>query len=231
MERQPLVSVANAELCKEVGIKKFKHIRNQSTPPTMQSYMDALVNNIAGCPDQDCIPFFQLSLRMVIDIIGKTALGIEFGLSKNTETDGEGDDDDVREFLKEYKRFMEFIKMDLSSSLSTILGLFLPCIQTPCKRLLWRVPGMTNHKVDENERRMCRRIDAIIVGRRRERAAALQRREDDAPLDFIGRLHRGAAGEELLREVDSFVRRRAPDIEELHSRFPYLDKQASNGGG
>ena len=33
-----------------------------------------------------------------------------------------------------------------------------------------------------------RRIDAIIVGRRRERAAALQRREDDAPLDFIGAL-------------------------------------------
>ncbi|KAK3152527.1 hypothetical protein QOZ80_2BG0160190 [Eleusine coracana subsp. coracana] len=310
MGRQPLVIVANAELCKEVGIKKFKHIRNRSTPPptvgslhqdalfltrdstwsamrntvvplyqparlaglipTMQSYVDALVDNIAGCPDQDCVPLCQLSLRMAIDIIGKTAFGIEFGLSKNGETDG-GDDDDVREFLKEYKRSMEFIKMDLSSSLSTILGLFLPCIQTPCKRLLRRVPGTADHKVDQNERRMCRRIDAIIAGRRRERAAALQRRrdDDDAPLDFIAALldamesgkevaledrHVRAlayehliAGtkttaftlssvlylvschprveEKLLREVDGFVPPwRAPDAEELHSRFPYLDQ-------
>ncbi|CAL5059398.1 unnamed protein product [Urochloa decumbens] len=239
MGRQPLVIVANAELCKEVGIKKFKDIRNRSTPPptvgslhqdalfltrdskwsvmrntvvplyqparlaglipVMQSYVDALVANIAGFPDQDCIPFCQLSLRMAIDIIGKTAFGIEFGLSKDPsgEADGGGGDDDVREFLKEYKRSMEFIKMDLSSSLSTILGLFLPCVQTPCRRLLRLVPGTADYKMDENERRLCRRIDAIIAGRRRDRAA---RRHGSggvndgdaaarsAPLDFIAAL-------------------------------------------
>ncbi|PUZ74733.1 hypothetical protein GQ55_1G089300 [Panicum hallii var. hallii] len=242
MGRQPLVIVANAELCKEVGIKKFKDIRNRSTPPptigslhqdalfltrdstwsamrntviplyqparlarlipVMQSYVDALVANIAGCPDQDCIPFCQLSLRMAIDIIGKTAFGIEFGLSKNSagsccgsETDGGEGDDDVREFLKEYKRSMEFIKMDLSSSLSTILGLFLPCAQTPCRRLLRRVPGTADYKMDENERRLCRRIDAIIAGRRRDRAARRRGGDGDAdaaarsaPLDFIAAL-------------------------------------------
>ena len=51
--------------------------------PVMQSYVDTLAANIAACPDQDCIPFCQLSLRMAIDIIGRTAFGIEFGLSKN----------------------------------------------------------------------------------------------------------------------------------------------------
>lgn len=210
MGRQPLVIVANAELCKEVGIRKFKDIRNRSTPPpnvgslhqdalfltrdstwssirntviplyqptrltglvpTMQSYVDALVDSIAACPDQDCIPFCQLSLRMAIDIIGKTAFGIEFGLCKKAADGGGGEgDDDVREFLKEYKKSMEFIKMDLTSSLSTILGLFLPCVQTPCKRLLRRVPGTADYKMDENERRLCRRLDAIIAGRRRDR--------------------------------------------------------------
>nr|TKW37243.1 hypothetical protein SEVIR_1G035600v2 [Setaria viridis] len=323
MGRQPLVIVANAELCKEVGIKKFKDIRNRSTPPptvgslhqdalfltrdstwsamrntvvplyqparlaglipVMQSYVDALVANIAGCPDQDCIPFCQLSLRMAIDIIGKTAFGVEFGLSKDSAGSGCGGgevDDDIREFLKEYKRSMEFIKMDLSSSLSTILGLFLPCVQTPCRRLLRRVPGTADYKMDENERRLCRRIDAIIAGRRRDRAS--RRRDGDgdgdgdaarsAPLDFIAALldamesgggkefaledrHVRAlayehliAGtkttaftlssvvylvschprveEKLLRELDGSAPPggRAPNAEELQSRFPYLDQ-------
>jgi carlactone C-19 oxidase len=242
--------------------------------PTMQSYVDALADNIAWCPDQDCIPFCQLSLRMAIDIIGKTAFGIEFGLSKNaadssdSETDGgEGSDDDVREFLKEYKRSMEFIKMDLSSSLSTILGLFLPCIQTPCKRLLRLVPGTADYKIDKNERRLCRRIDAIVAGRRQERGDGAA---PSAPLDFIAALldamESGGAKEfaledrhvralayehliagtkttaftlssvlylvschprveeKLLREVDAFAPRRAPDADELQSRFPYLDQ-------
>lgn len=319
MGRQPLVIVANAELCKEVGIKKFKDIRNRSTPPpnvgslhqdalfltkdstwssirntviplyqparlaglvpTMQSYVDSLVDNIAACPDQDCIPFCQLSLRMAIDIIGKTAFGIEFGLCKKVADGGSGEgDDDVREFLKEYKKSMEFIKMDLSSSLSTILGLFLPCIQTPCKRLLRRVPGTADYKMDENERRLCLRIDAIIAGRRKDRdRSARDGSSSAAELDFIAALldarKRGGghghgakefvledrhvralayehliAGtkttaftvssvvylvschprveEKLLREVDGFSPRggRAPDADELQSRFPYLDQ-------
>lgn len=254
--------------------------------PVMQSYVDILVANIAGCSDQDCIPFCQLSLRMAIDIIGKTAFGIEFGLSKNaadggggeTEGVGEGEgDDNVREFLKEYKRSMEFVKMDLSSSLSTILGLFLPCVQTPCKRLLRRVPGTADYKMNENERRLCARIDAIIAGRRRDRATRRRGGDGDGdamPLDFIAALldamENGGGGakdfaladrhvralayehliagtkttaftlssvvylvschprveEKLLREVDGFAPRdgRAPDADELQSRFPYLDQ-------
>uniref|UniRef100_A0ACD5YQA6 Uncharacterized protein n=1 Tax=Avena sativa TaxID=4498 RepID=A0ACD5YQA6_AVESA len=311
MGRQPLVMVANAELCKEVGIKKFKDIRNRSTPPptvgslhqdalfltrdstwssmrntviplyqparlaglvpTMQSYVEALADSVAACPDQDCVPFCQLSLRMAIDIIGKTAFGIEFGLIRKNKAQNEGgsaddDDDDVRELLEEYKRSMEFIKMDLSSSLSTILGLFLPCAQTPCKRLLRRVPGTADYKMEENERRLCRRIDAIINGRRRDR----DRGQRSAPLDFIAALldarESGArdlvledrhvralayehliAGtkttaftvssvvyllachprveENLLAEVDAFGvdGGRAPDADDLQSRFPYLD--------
>lgn len=225
MGRQPLVMAASAELCKEVGIKRFRDIRNRSAPPptagsplhrdalflardsawasmrstvvplyqparlaqlvpTMRASVDALVDAV----DQDqgsYVPFSQLSLRLAIDIIGKTAFGIEFGLLSKQGTNG---DDEARELLGEYERSMEFMKMDLSSSLSTILGLFLPCLQTPCKRLLRRVPGTADHKMEQNERRLCRRIDAIIAARRRRSSSPA------AALDFIAALLEDSRG-------------------------------------
>uniref|UniRef100_A0A0E0J3D5 Uncharacterized protein n=1 Tax=Oryza nivara TaxID=4536 RepID=A0A0E0J3D5_ORYNI len=42
--------------------------------------------------------------------------------------------------------------MDLSSSLSTILGLFLSCVQMLCKRLLRHVISKADNKMDQNER-------------------------------------------------------------------------------
>nr|ABA94358.1 hypothetical protein LOC_Os11g35670 [Oryza sativa Japonica Group] len=59
--------------------------------------------------------------------------------------------------------------MDLSSSLSTILGLFLSCVQMLCKRLLRHVISKADYKMDQNERLLCRCIDAIIAGRRQDR--------------------------------------------------------------
>jgi hypothetical protein len=123
--------------------------------------------------------------------------------------------------MEEYERSMEFIKMDLSSSLSTILGLFLPCAQTPCKRLLRRVPGTADYKMEENERRLCHRIDRalayehLIAGTKTTAFTV-------SSLVYLVSCH-PRVEEKLLAEVDAFVdvgAGRAPDADDLQSRFP-----------
>ncbi|XP_072959341.1 cytochrome P450 711A1-like [Typha angustifolia] len=219
MGRQPLIMVADAELCKEVGIKKFKDLRNRSSPPptvgsplhqealfltrdsrwssmrntiiplyqparlaalipTMQSYIRSLHHNISAAQEQEYVPFCQFSLRMAIDIIGKTAFGIEFGLSDQitnqmnhdcNEDSYNVDDKEISDFLKEYDQSLRYLRMDLSSSLSTILGLVAPCLQKPCKQLLKRIPWTTDYKMQQTERKLSQRIDSLIAKRSQDR--------------------------------------------------------------
>ncbi|KAK8956053.1 Cytochrome P450 711A1 [Platanthera guangdongensis] len=226
MGRQPLVMVADAELCREVGIKKFKEIKNRSRPtptsgsplhqqglfltrnsrwsfmrntvtslyqpshlstliPTMKSHADSLLLNIARAAENaDDIPFSDLTLRMAIDVIGHTAMGVHFGLStnppfshniehqfddKDEDNDDDDDDDDVSSFLKQYMHSIRSLKMDLSSSLSTVIGLVIPALQIPCRKILQRVPGTVDYRVRQTNRKLCEKIDAIIAKRLGER--------------------------------------------------------------
>ncbi|KAI0491960.1 hypothetical protein KFK09_026223 [Dendrobium nobile] len=220
MGRQPLVMVADPELCREVGIKKFKQIKNRSSPtptsgsamhqeglfltrylsdaisnltltslyqpthlssliPTMQSYVDLLLRNISNLEKkEEDIPFSELTLRMAIDIIGETAFGVHFGLSNEASfnqhieerIDDEGDEEDeVSSFLKQHMRSINSLKMDLSSSFSTILGLVVPILQIPCRNILQLIQGTADYKVKQTNKKLCEKIDAIITKRSSER--------------------------------------------------------------
>ncbi|XP_008782508.2 cytochrome P450 711A1-like [Phoenix dactylifera] len=221
--RQPLVIVADPELCREVGLKKFKDIKNRSSPtpasgsplhqeglfltrdarwsamrntiislyqpshlasliPTMQSYAVSLSLNVSNVQEEEeDIDFSELALRMAIDVIGKTAFGVEFDLSKHAASSqktlqnrysdvcNNDDDDEVSGFLKQHMYSIGSLKMDLSSSLSTSLGLIAPVLQKPCRELLKRIPGTADYKIYHNNQKLCERIDAIIAKRSKER--------------------------------------------------------------
>ncbi|XP_020583617.1 cytochrome P450 711A1-like [Phalaenopsis equestris] len=221
MGRQPLVIVADPELCKEVGIKKFKQIKNRSSPtptcgsamhqqglfltrdsrwsfirntitslyqpshlssliPTMQSHIDLLLLNISNAEKkEEDIPFSELTLRMAIDIIGETAFGVLFFLSHEasfkkqhieSRIDEESDEEDeVSSFLKQHMRSINSLKMDLSSSFSTSLGLVVPILQIPCRNILQLIPGTADYKVKQTNKKLCQRIDAIIAKKSSER--------------------------------------------------------------
>ncbi|ESR64106.1 cytochrome P450 711A1 [Citrus sinensis] len=213
MGRQPLIIVADAELCREVGIKKFKDIPNRSIPspiaasplhqkglfftknerwstmrntilsvyqpshlaslvPTMQSFIESATQNLDSTED---ITFSDLSLKMATDVIGQAAFGVNFGLSKPqpisdsvTSVDTPANASEVSDFINQHIYSTTQLKMDLSGSLSIILGLLFPIIQEPFRQILKRIPGTMDWKFARTNKNLSGRLEEIVSKRMEE---------------------------------------------------------------
>ncbi|XP_050363284.1 cytochrome P450 711A1 [Argentina anserina] len=212
MGRQPLIIVADAELCREVGIKKFKDMPNRSIPspisasplhqkglfftrdtrwstmrntilsvyqpsylvglvPTMQSYIETATLNLDHPSKQDeDFTFSNLSLRLATDVIGQAAFGVNFGLSKPQSISDSINkiDDEVSDFINQHIYSTTQLKMDLSGSLSIILGLLVPILQEPFRQILKRIPGTMDWKVDRTNQKLTSRLDEIVMKRMKD---------------------------------------------------------------
>ncbi|KAK4491007.1 hypothetical protein RD792_001728 [Penstemon davidsonii] len=209
MGRQPLVIVADPELCKEVGIKKFKYISNRSIPspiassplhqkglfftkdsrwstmrntilsvyqpshlaklvPTMQEFIESATQNLDTKQD---LTFSDLSLKLATDVIGQAAFGVDFGLSKPKleKVYAKQEDDQVQEFINQHIYSTSQLKMDLSGSLSIILGLLIPVLQEPFRQILKRIRGTMDWKVDRTNQNLSSRLDQIVEKRMKEK--------------------------------------------------------------
>ncbi|XP_050129183.1 cytochrome P450 711A1-like [Malus sylvestris] len=213
MGRQPLIIVADAELCREVGIKKFKDIPNRSIPapisasplhqkglfftrdarwstmrntilsvyqpahlaslvPTMQSFIESATEKLHSSKEEE-ITFSTLSLGLATDVLGQAAFGVNFGLS-NTHSigksiKGEDNDDGVSDFINQHIYSTTQLKMDLSGSLSIILGLLVPILQEPFRQIFKRIPGTMDWKVERTNRKLSGRLDDIVAKRMQDR--------------------------------------------------------------
>ncbi|KAM0968135.1 hypothetical protein ACFX13_016851 [Malus domestica] len=213
MGRQPLIIVADAELCREVGIKKFKDIPNRSIPapisasplhqkglfftrdarwstmrntilsvyqpshlaslvPTMQSFIESATEKLHSSKEEE-ITFSTLSLGLATDVLGQAAFGVNFGLS-NTHSigksiKGEDNDDEVSDFINQHIYSTTQLKMDLSGSLSIILGLLVPILQEPFRQIFKRIPGTMDWKVERTNRKLSGRLDGIVAKRMQDR--------------------------------------------------------------
>ncbi|PRQ27982.1 putative thromboxane-A synthase [Rosa chinensis] len=218
MGRQPLIIVADAELCREVGIKKFKDIPNRSIPspisgsplhqkglfftrdtrwstmrntilsvyqpsylaslvPTMQSFIESATQNLddsSQSSKKEDITFSNLSLRLATDVIGQAAFGVNFGLSKSQsisdsiskiDNGQDKNDDEVSDFINQHIYSTTQLKMDLSGSVSIILGLLVPILQEPFRQILKRIPGTMDRKVDRTNQNLSSRLDGIVMKR------------------------------------------------------------------
>ncbi|KAK6140840.1 hypothetical protein DH2020_025416 [Rehmannia glutinosa] len=210
MGRQPLVIVADPELCREVGIKKFKYISNRSIPspiaasplhqkglfftrdarwstmrntilslyqpshlaklvPTMQEFIESATENL----DSKELTFSDLSLKLATDVIGQAAFGVDFNLSKpkshnKSNNNNKHEDDHVQQFINQHIYSTTQLKMDLSGSISIILGLIIPFLQEPFRQILKRIPGTMDWKFDRTNRNLSSRLDEIVRSRMKE---------------------------------------------------------------
>ena len=94
------------------------------------------------------ITFSDLSLKLFNDTIGQVAFGVDFGLTKDTATSPPPPQqhaksvDPATDFIRKHFHATTSLKMDLSGSLSTILGTLVPFLQKPLRQVLLRVPRL-----------------------------------------------------------------------------------------
>ncbi|KAK3165189.1 hypothetical protein QOZ80_1AG0030060 [Eleusine coracana subsp. coracana] len=235
MGRQPLVMVVDAELCKEVGIKKFKSIPNRSIPTPIRgspihnkglfftrdsrwqsmrnviisiyqpSHVASLIPAIQPYVERagqllhpgEEITFSDLSLKLFSDTIGQVAFGVDFGLTKNQagsspEQHPEGVDA-ATDFIRKHFHATTSLKMDLSGSLSIVLGQFVPFLQEPVRQLLLRVPGSADRRLEETNMAMSGLLDRIVA----ERAAQADRGEKN----FLSVLLNASESTEAMKKL------------------------------
>lgn len=163
--------------------------------PSMQSHIERAATNLDDGGGEAEVAFSTLALSLATDVIGQAAFGADFGLTtkpaappphhgpprQHGEEDGDGSHSTrSSEFIKMHIHSTTSLKMDLSGSLSTIVGTLLPVLQWPLRQLLLRVPGAADREIQRVNGALCRMMDGIVADRvaARERAPQAQRQKD-----------------------------------------------------
>ncbi|KAM1529230.1 hypothetical protein ACFX1Z_018461 [Malus domestica] len=120
-----------------------------SLVPTMQSFTESATQKFDLFKEDEEITFSNLSFWLATDVIGQAAFGVNFGLSKpqsisesidKIDSKDNNDDDQIFYFVNQHFYSTTQLKMDLSGSLSIILGLLVPILQEPFRQVLKRIP-------------------------------------------------------------------------------------------
>ncbi|KAF8393607.1 hypothetical protein HHK36_021851 [Tetracentron sinense] len=234
--RQPLIIVADPELSREVGIKKFKDLSNRSLPsamsetpihqkglfgsrnarwstmrntitsyhqpshlsnlvPIMQSVINSATLNLPISEEED-ITFSNFSLKLATDVLGLAAFGVDFGLSKQQSPlykPMNSCNEEESDFIKQHIYSTTSLKMDLSGSISVILGLLLPIIQEPFLHVLKRIPGTIDWKIDQTNKKLSSRLDEIVEKRAKDNDRGLK--------DFLSLILKAREAETVSKNI------------------------------
>lgn len=159
----------------------------------MQNFITRATHNLDSEPEDVVIS--NLFLKLTTDIIGQAAFGVDFGLSgKKTikEDSADSSNVEVTDFINQHVYSTTQLKMDLSGSVSIILGLLIPFLQEPFRQILKRIPGTMDWRVEKANTRLSGQLNEIVSKRAKER--------DTDSKDFLSLILKA-------RELDSFAKR------------------------
>lgn len=135
--------------------------------PTMHNFITSATYNLDSEPRD--IVISNLFLKLTTDIIGQAAFGVDFGLSRKKPVKHSADSNvEVTDFINQHVYSTTQLKMDLSGSLSIILGLLIPILQEPFRQVLKRIPGTMDWKVDKTNARLSGQLNEIVSKRAKE---------------------------------------------------------------
>jgi cytochrome P450 len=143
------------------------------------------------------ITFSDLSLKLFNDTIGQVAFGVDFGLTKDADIAADDKCSDVAamDFIQKHFYATTELKMDLSGSLSIVLGMLVPLLQEPVRQILLRVPGSADRRMEDTNMALSGMLDNIVS----ERAA--QPEVDRGKKDFLSVLLNARESTEALRKL------------------------------
>lgn len=159
--------------------------------PSMQSHIERAATNLDGDGE---VAFNKLALSLATDVIGQAAFGADFGLTRKHHAapphvhGGEEEDEGSRhsravaaskssEFIKMHVYSTTSLKMDLSGSLSTIVGTLVPLLQKPLRQLLLRIPGSADREIQRVNGELARMMDSIVADRAEAAASQSSRQQ------------------------------------------------------
>jgi thromboxane-A synthase len=162
--------------------------------PTMESCIErAATTNL---DDGEEVIFSKMALSLATDVIGQAAFGADFGLSgkpavPDDDTKGVDDVGDEAkakassEFINLHIHSTTSLKMDLSGSLSTILGTLVPFLQKPLRQVLLKVPGSADREINRVNGELRRMVDGLVAARAAERERAPAASQSQHHKDFL----------------------------------------------
>nr|CAB3478040.1 unnamed protein product [Digitaria exilis] len=169
--------------------------------PAMESCIQRAATNLN---DGEEVSFSDLAVSLSTDVIGQAAFGTDFGLSSPKKTPGDDNNNDMKEakasseFINMHIHSTTSLKMDLSGSLSTIVGMFVPLLLKPLRQALLKVPWSADREITRVNGELRRMMDGIVAARMAARDPAASSPHKDFLSVLLAAREKDASTRELL---------------------------------
>ncbi|GLJ24939.1 hypothetical protein SUGI_0477310 [Cryptomeria japonica] len=133
----------------------------------MEHTICILKDHLSTKDEKEDINFSELLLKVATNIIREAAFGERFDLTQSTSksTSTHPVQEEFSKFGKQHVYSTTSLKMDLTGTFSTIMGILFPIVQERFRQILSHIPGIGDWKVEQNNYKLIDRLNSIVAKR------------------------------------------------------------------